>query len=207
MEVTSVLQLENVQQLYLDDDRIVQLDCNGVTIWRGLPAGYTHLDYIEAQGAQYVDTGFTPNQDTRIVCTFKYTGGSGIYGARSAVSSRNFSMRVINNAWQIGYGNGVQTGTIAADTTAWHTADQNKNELYIDGELAATREYTTFSAPYPAAIGAIKAGSVYYGKGCYKRCRIYDNGVLVRDMIPCEDPEGTVGMYDTVSAVFHNLRG
>lgn len=31
-----------------------------------LPKGYTKLAYIQSSGTQYVDTGFTPNQDTCI---------------------------------------------------------------------------------------------------------------------------------------------
>jgi hypothetical protein len=33
---------------------------------RYLPEGYTQLDYIESTGTQYIDTGFKPNQDTKI---------------------------------------------------------------------------------------------------------------------------------------------
>lgn len=172
-----------------------------------LPNDYIEADYIEVTGTQYIDTGFKPNQDTRIVCEFKYTGGNGVYGARSTVSSRNFSMRVINGAWQMGYGEGVLTGTIPSDTTNWHIADHNKNELYIDGELAATREYVEFSAPYPVAIGAIRAGSMYYGQGRYRRCKIYDNGILVRELIPCLNPDGEAGMYDLVTEAFFGNAG
>jgi hypothetical protein len=32
-----------------------------------LPSGYAELDYIEKIDSQYIDTGFKPNQDTRIV--------------------------------------------------------------------------------------------------------------------------------------------
>ena len=32
-----------------------------------LPSGYTELEYIQSSGTQYIDTGFKPNQDTRVV--------------------------------------------------------------------------------------------------------------------------------------------
>ena len=174
---------------------------------RRLPKGYTELDYIETTGTQYVDTGFVPNQDTRIVCEFLYKGGNGIYGARSTVSTRNFSVRVINGYWQMGYGDGVASGTIPSDTANWHIADQNKNSLYIDGQLVVTREYVPFSAPHPIAIGAIKAGSMYYGEGRYRSCQIYDDGVLVRDLVPCLNAEGLAGMFDLVNGSFHRGAG
>lgn len=189
-----------------EKERLV-LDLYGEPGKRALPSGYTEVDYIKVTGTQYIDTGFKPNQDTRIICEFKYAGGTGVYGARSTVSSRNFSMRVINGAWQMGYGAGVTTGTIASDTVNWHVADHNKNELYIDGELATTREYVEFSAPYPAAIGAIRAGSMYYGQGQYRACKIYDNGTLVRDLVPCINADNEAGMYDYITDTFMGNSG
>lgn len=201
------MSLSNAKHLTIDGKSVVRLAIGDGAAWKGVPQGYTKLDYIEVTGTQYIDTGFVPNQDTRIVCEFMYKGGNGVYGARNTVSTRNFSMRVINGYWQFGYGDGVTSGTIASETKNWHVADQNKNTLYIDGELAATREYVTFSAPKSIAIGAIKAGSMYYGEGLYRDFRVYDNGVLVRDMIPCKNPDGKIGMYDTLNAKFYGNAG
>ncbi len=196
------MNLDNVRHLAVDGKSAVRLAIDGVVMWKGLPAGYKLLDYIEATGSQYIDTGVVLNQDSRIVCEFMFKGGTGIYGARSTVSSNNFSLRVISGKWQMGYGDGVTSGTIASDTTNWHIADQNKNKLYIDGELSVERAYDTFSTSRAAAIGAIRAGSLYYGDGRYRGFRIYDDGVLVRDFLPCKNPDGEVGMYDTLNAEF-----
>lgn len=186
--------------------KITELKINNAVVWQGLPYPYIGLDYIEVTGTQYIDTGFVPNQDTRIVCEYMWFDGNGIYGSRYTVSSRNFSLRVINNKWQMGYGNGVSTGEISSDKK-WHTADQNKNVLYIDGVLCVEREYVTFTSPYSFAIGAIKASTMYYGEGRYRVCKIYNNGVLVRNLIPCKDIDGNVGMYDTVNAKFYGNAG
>lgn len=201
------MNLDNVKHLTIGGKNAIRLELGGGVVWKGLPSGYTRLDYIEVTGTQYIDTGFIPDQDTRIVCEFMFKGGVGVYGARRTVSTKNFSMRVIGSAWQMGYGDGVTTGTITSDTTNWHVADQNKNVLYIDGELAAEREYVEFTPNYPIAIGAIKAGSMYYGEGRYRACQIYDNGVLVRDFIPCQNPDGEAGMYDLLNAVFYGNAG
>lgn len=207
MAIFGGFQISKAKHMKVCGKNVVRLEVDGKVFWKGLPFGYTRLDYIEATGTQYIDTGVTLNQDSRIVCEFMYKGGSGVYGARNTVSTRNFSMRVISNAWQMGFGNGVTTGTIAADTVNWHTADQNKNVLYIDGVLAAEREYVEFTTPKTAAIGAIKAGSMYYGQGRYRSFQLYDNGVCVRDFIPCIHPTGHIGMYDTVNAKFYGNAG
>lgn len=197
----------NAKHLTIDGKSVVRLAIGEGVVWKGLPAGYTYLDYIETNGTQYIDTGFILNQDSRVVCEYMYKGGNGVYGARNTVQTRNFSMRVINNAWQFGYGDGVTGSTMTADTTKWHIADQNKNVLYIDGNLAAEREYAVFTTPKTMAIGAIKAGSIYYGMGRYRGCQVYDNGVLVRDLIPCKDADGNIGMYDTLNAKFYGNAG
>jgi hypothetical protein len=40
------------------------IDCNEVS--DGLPDGYARLEYLESNGKQFIDTGFVPNQDTRV---------------------------------------------------------------------------------------------------------------------------------------------
>ena len=35
----------------------------------------------------------------------------------------------------------------------------------------------------------------------------YDNGVLVRDLIPCKDPGGNIGMFDSVNCKFYGNAG
>lgn len=185
-----------------------------------LPAGYTELDYIGTTGSgsgssgsgQYIDTEFRLNQDSRIVCELMYQGGSGgdgnnVYGARGSVSSNNFSMRVMDS-WQFGYGDGTKTsGNVPYDTTNWHVIDHNKNIMYVDGVQVAKRDPEEFTTGYDATIGAIRASGVYYGKCLFRFFQIYDNGVLVREFIPCKNPDGVAGMYDTVNGKFHGNKG
>lgn len=205
-----------LKSLVIPEGSVKSIACNGVTLWKKskLPVGYTDLDYIETTGSgsgssgsgQYIDTGFKPNQDSRIVCEFMFKGGAGIYGARNSTSSNNFALRVISSKWQPGYYS-LFTTNVPSDTTKWHVADQNKNVFSIDGVVAAEFEYRTVAPPYSIYIGAIHAGSTYYGSGRYRTCQIYDNGVLVRDFLPCKNPGGEVGMYDLVNGKFYGNAG
>ena len=38
-------------------------------------------------------------------------------------------------------------------------------------------------------------------------CQIYDNGTLIRDFVPSQDPTGNVGLYDLVGAQFYGNAG
>lgn len=208
---------DNLKSLVIPEGNVVSVACDGVTLWKKskLPVGYTELDYIEATGSgqsnqdgsgQYINTGFFPNQDTRMVCEIMWMGGMHGFGARSSVSSKNFSVRVIDNKWQLGYGSGVTTGTAPAKKN-WQIVDINKNQLFVDGELSVERDYVEFTCAYYAAIGAIRAGAMYFGSARYRSCQIYDNGVLVRDFIPCLNPDKKPGMYDLVEGKFYGNAG
>lgn len=209
------MSLADAKHLTINGKSVIRLDIGDGNVWKGLPEGYTKLDYIETTGSgdsnsggsgQYINTEFVPNQDSRIVCEIMWMGGMHGFGARSSVSNKNFSARVISDRWQFGYGNGVTTGTASAKQN-WQVVDINKNQLFVDGELSAERAYVEFKCVYPAAIGAIRASAVYFGSACYRSCQIYDDGVLVRDFVPCLNPEGKPGMYDTLNAKFYGNAG
>lgn len=205
-----------VTHLSIGDKNVVRLEIDGTVVWKGLPVGYTLLEYIETTGTQYIDTGFIPNQDTRVVCEFmwKGTGGSGnrdIYGGRQSAEKNTFWLRVVYNKWQPNYDTTLGNTEISADTTNWHIADQNKNFFYIDGVLGMEFEYAPFQSPAPLAIGGgyatYSGGTFYPGVARYRGCQLYDNGVLIRDMVACVNAEGEAGMYDTVNAKFYGNAG
>ena len=197
------MNLKNARNIRIGGGSAVQIQMDGVLAWSMPPEGFKLLDYIEMTGTNYINTGFIPNQDTRIICEFMYKGGNGIYGARTSTASNNYALRMISGNWQPGYNAKLATTSIKSDTTQWHIADQNKNMFSLDGEIVMTFDYENFKAPKPIILGGIYANnSVYYGEGRYRRCTIYDNGVLAVNLIPCKAPNGTIGMYDTVSAIF-----
>jgi hypothetical protein len=207
------MSLDNVKHLTIGGKNAIRLELGGGVVWKGLPAGYKRLDYIEVTGTQYIDTGFIANQDTRLVCRIRQVGTTmHVLGARQAVATRNFSIRVVSKCWQIGYDSdgGVTTGPIAVKDD-WQTVEINKNSLYVDGEFSVSRAYVAFKTPQTLTLGAIKAGAssptMYYGTAKYRECQIYDNGVLIRDFIPCQNPDGKAGMYDLLNAKFYGNAG
>ena len=178
---------------------------------KALPANYTRLDYIEVTGTQYIDTGFVPNQDSRIVCEYMRLGGEGVYGARYTTAERNFNLRMNSSNWQAGYGILFNTG-VKADY-GWHTAEQNKHLFYLDGVMLCdcSEGQTTpvvFKSPKSIIIGGINAQNrVYYSVGKYRTCKIYDNDVMVRDLVPCKNADGVAGMWDKVEGKFYGNGG
>ena len=180
--------------------------------------GPAFIPYIETTGEQFIDTGFVPNQDTRIVCEFmlaKIVNLGVVYGARESVAKNDFSFRTSyvtgpGHRWQPIYGNSFGTFTdFQADTTQWHLVDHNKNTFYFDGVLRSTCAYADFTAPYSMTIGAVNNNNsiANYSKIRIRSFKIYDNGILVRDMRPCVNANGEIGMYDVLNDQFYGNAG
>ena len=66
------------------------------------------LEYLESTGTQYIDTGFIPNQDTRVLTEHSYTkqpeNRGFIYGAGVAATNRAFEMYTWGANWNSPYG-------------------------------------------------------------------------------------------------------
>ena len=230
------MSLNNARHLSIGGKDVVRLDIGGGVVWVGLPSGFKRLEYIEVTGSQYINPDFIANQDSRFVCELMLTPSSGmqsIYGARQTASSatnasKNFTLRAVSGKWQPCYGS-VLGGTGVPTDNDWHIADQNRNVFTLDGiEVADGTELTdgttvadgvltkvfdeqTFTTPKSFLIGAINSaasgGNIYYCKARFRWCMLYDNAVLVRYLIPCEDADGNIGMYDVINARFHGNEG
>lgn len=58
----------------------------------GLPDGYTAVDYLQSSGAQWIEMGIAPNQNTKAVLKIKINDfnsvrGSSLIGSRTDVNS------------------------------------------------------------------------------------------------------------------------
>lgn len=182
-----------------------------------LPKTYTRLTYIKSTGTQYIDTGFKPNQDTRLVCKVKSPTNSGsnfLFGGRTSVSENKFSFGSSTNKYYIGYGKNsanVPTSEIS-NYSGVLFIDANKQNWTIVADSATETitggTYTSFTSPVNLALFACNTnGTLAYGSATLYFCQIYDNGVLVRDFVPCKNSNGTIGLYDIVNDVFYTNKG
>jgi len=177
----------------------------------GLPNGYTLLQWIENTGTEYIDLNFIPNQDTRVVMDFQLTQtsetGFALFGSRVSTTSRGYTFQKISNGWWGGmYGNTlINSGTVQYDTNR-HTLDKNKNIVYLDGNLLMSFDAATFTCPGNMVLfGMDNNGTPTVSAEAIKMysLKVYDNGTLIRDLVPCKNTSGVVGMYDTVNDVFY----
>ena len=178
-----------------------------------LPEGYTQLMYLESSGTQYINTGFNPDQNTRAIVDCQILSGHSANGQIiSAVDSTNFYLLIYlypSNVFSTRYGKGtLQNFDSSISPFDRHVLDKNKNVTTIEGSVV-TSTAATFSINYPLYLFARdNAGSV--DNQCKMRlysCRIYNNGLMVRDFIPCRNASGTIGLYDLVNGQFYTNAG
>ena len=188
-----------------------------------LPVGYTEVEYVENQNRSYLNTQFKPNQDTRIVAKMQCVTssqygryiGAGRYNSRNAIQFDYESN--YNGTLHISWGTQSSWSTYSSCVGDYnvHIYDWDKNYFYRDkgepNEFSATTTYGTFQCTDNLGIFShIQNGnpsgqySTEYLFGRMYSFQIYDNGTLVRDLVPCiRDNDNTVGAYDIVNDVFY----
>lgn len=209
-----------IQVLNGDNTPVTQLDAETIYVFQyttkpysgELPTGYTKVEYIQSSGTQYIDTGFKPNNNTR--CVVKVGGApktkeQHMFGARTSISSSDkfLFLATGDSLYRSDFYNENKSLAASYNFSDPFTINKDKQYLYLNDELAATNTYGEFTCPYSMylfasntggeAEGICKSGTQYYS------CDIYDNGTIVRHFIPCKNPDGTIGLYDTIGKQFY----
>lgn len=180
----------------------------------GLPSGYTQYEYIESSGVQYIDTGFKPNQNSRAALKVNILSSSPstctIFGARNGATTGvggSFALWKISRNFRADYDS--TSYSFSVSSIGEHEVDYNQNAVQID---SYTHVFTaqTFQANPNLLLFAVNNNGTPDTRRVHaqlKYAKIYDNGTLIRDYIPCSDPSGEVGLYDQVNGVFYGNAG
>lgn len=176
-----------------------------------LPSGYIECEYLESTGTQYIDTGITSSSNLKITIDYMILGYSrGSDGTRASCVMRvsNSAGRVniipiINNRgnqMQFGWGNTYQNFSFTTNINQKYHAEIDNGVLTIDGTQVGSIP-NTFSTQSNIEIFRLKADERVREYGC----KMWDNDVLIRDLVPCLDNNGVPCMYDSVSkTTFYN---
>lgn len=186
-------------------------------VYIGITEEYQQLEYLESSGTQYINTGFTPNQDTRVVCTFEkiaqYDKAAAVFGSRYSKNNKDFTFWGFLSSTNSGIGGnyGSYNYTLGNPDFNKITVDANKNNISVNnGELTTQITAQTFTCVCPMFLFATnKNGTADTQMGAIRifSCQIYNNGTLVRDFVPCRAPNGAIGMYDKVNEKLYQNSG
>lgn len=172
----------------------------------------TVLDYIESDGASYIDTGFMPNQDTRMLIDYEVldinVAEAHISSARTSGTTPLWTLYT-TSALKLAtrYGTGAIQTLTEPTGAGRYLFDKNKNILNIDGVQVNEVVYEIFSVTSTLTIFARNDGTAVnaYSKGRLYSYKLYDNDVLIRDYIPVLDSSGVACLYDKVTnQLFYN---
>ena len=190
-----------------------------------LPSGYTEVEYITSENLStsvsgaYIDTNLTPNQNTRVVMDYqpmvngqehRRIFGSGEYNTLAYLYNMEGSVGQPDcyYYYKFGYSSNWYTTSIHPDLNR-HTVDFNNNgQILLDNTSIATLPSTTFTCTYH--LGLFRSIFNQYTTnpinflGRVYSCQVYDDGTLVRDFVPCINPNNVVGLYDIVNDVFYS---
>lgn len=178
-----------------------------------LPIEYQEVEYIQSSGTQYIDTGFMPNQDTRVVCDIDYTLTSAtawLFGARTSNEVKTYNVLTYSSKYRSDYNNKTIDCISHVNPTGRFVLDKNKNITYFDNVVGVSMTYAAFQCDYTLYLFANNHAGAAASHGTFKlySCQIYDNGTLVRDFVPCyRKSDNVAGLYDLVNNVFYNNVG
>ena len=185
--------------------------------------GFIQAEYIQLTGAEYINTYYNANGKTRIILDCMQLDISATFcfycGARTAVSPTNSTSNTlffVNNAYRKDFYGTSKTTSGCYSVNTRFVIDNNMGVVTIGPNytLSMTSSSTTSSGPLLLGASYVYSNSAItnldnYAKLKIYSCKIYDNGTLVRDFVPCleDNEDGHIGLYDKVNDVFYRPFG
>lgn len=171
------------------------------------------LEYIESTGTQYINTGFKPNNNSKLTARVKFTNGAETYpfpyGVWDSNNTNSFMFACLTKYTKARgyYGTLSQDGS--CDMSGVFELIHDKNVFYVDGKKIIETSAQTFSTANNLFLFAYNNGGTVNGTTAMRlySCQIYDNGTLVRDFIPVLDYSGEACLYDKVNKKFYYNQG
>lgn len=165
-----------------------------------LPYGYSQVEYIESTGTQCIDTGIIPVPNIRIEVDFLLTSAQSTGGIISAELSWPTNLCSID-AWAYRYGSKYQSHTLTANKLYSVVMD---NGVFTENGVTVFTGSGAVSTTIPLTVFAVNRGSSQneFAKARLYSAKIATNGTVVRNFVPCLNPSGVPGLYDTVSGGF-----
>lgn len=185
-----------------------------------LPSGYTELEYIQSSGTQYIDTGYViTSENMKVVIKFAYTAAHSdatLFGSETTgiTGSGEYSICPYGNPQFFVGGSKSLKSAYEPSLNEVCTLDITANNGTLTDIWNGTRQnsqsYTqSLNHTYSVAVYGNNISGAVTQKVSMKlySFQIYDGNALVRDYIPCKNPDSTIGLYDLVNSVFYTNAG
>ena len=164
------------------------------------------VEYIESNGTQYIDTGFTCSKNDN----YKWVMSGDFRNNSSGWTGANAYLQAQFKGDTVGSGIG-QYATLTGNDTITSSYNNQTETLNVNGQNINSRSWSTYSGQN-VKIGIFKLGhnnDSWHGaatiKGKLTGYQLYKDDELVLDLKPVVDNEGKVCLYDEISGkMFYN---
>ena len=183
-----------------------------------IPSEYQEVEYIENTSTSYIDTGIISKYGIKtkvgaqvVTTTTTYEAVIGAY-----IPNRDVVGFISNTRPYLGTpteGTAIGSDADLIDATKYYDIETYRasdgyskwgdtfSKDYSYSDFTNTVNYTLFCRNKGASQDYPFKGRIYY-------CKIYDNGTLVSNMIPCyRKSDNVIGMYDIVRNTFFTNNG
>lgn len=221
-----MIDLAGIKELTIGGVKLRELSVNGTKIWQSgrLPAGYTEVEYIEATGTQYIDTGITGHDGLSVEFNFEVLGmlstdNSTIVGCTNGSNQRMYLTLNKTSApflWELGASSyyvqkdSAYLGKLNYKHNVNISWTKSASVLTIDGTTPITLNTLTFDNNNTNMYIFARNKGTAVDKYTYARLydmKMWDGDTLARDFVPAKYKDGTVGLYDLVTGVFFGNAG
>lgn len=213
-----------ISNIMIGSTQVQKMYLGNTIVWEHstsrLPSGYKELAYIASTktGGQYIDLDIllydTLNKNYDIAIKFNAIGtgqdnttqgtifgcqdntGSPWPGTFIRVSSSNMSGRYIG-----GSGKDNTLGALGSDIELTEKTSPDKNVYNYNN---SGRTHTWGTSLFCIFNNQAKTSMIRYIEAKLYYFKLFVEGTLVRDMVPCKDPNDVVGLYDLVNDTFYN---
>lgn len=181
----------------------------------GVVEEYQRVEYIEATGTQYIDSGYKPTSEalkydleyaiTSSTCNFSIMGNNDD-------TDKYFGIQFWGNRFYVGTSRALLYKSWTQNQKYHKIVEANNGTLTVttDGVGESTSYVSSLYKNSSIGLFACKGDTkvVSYGHARIYYAKIYDNNILVRDFVPVvRSRDGVAGLYDMVGHKFYANAG
>lgn len=204
---------EKIASVYNGREKISSIYKGSDLVYRSslLPKEYQQVEYLSqapSYGA-YLNTGITPDKDTRVEIdfTFNYSqlGNNAVFGVQ--VNGFIYQLALFNNRWYYGiatsnesYGDNVNANNGVRHKIIFN--DENGG-ITDNGISYATNKVGTATNPNKEMWLFARNGDGRNSYATVYEFKVYQGNVLIQHLVPCyRKSDNKTGMYDLVTKTF-----
>lgn len=179
------------------------------TIVQRVPSGYTELSYLTPPAGAYFDTGIPATADYDFEAKFQA-------GSQHVLSSYGYYYPTLfeSNGRKLRY-NRYGSETMVDYTFSYlndYVIEVNGENVSVNGEVVTTNAAKGTTSPignlFMFCYGGAPTTSKYHwidnNRFYYLKLFEKETGKLLYDYIPCKNPDGVIGLYETVNKKFYS---